>query len=856
MPLTLADLEPKWRERIQAHLRGQDADGQNVSRITTLIIELRDEAVNGRKESGIEDIWYEAERSYAGIDDANAGEYPNSRWSKPMSADGPLTQDVRRDPNEQPKSTVFLNITDRYVTAATAKVVEILIPSDDKPYAIEPTPIPELADGKDDNSPIRMDDIPGSPVATRPLRADEIQNPSPAAVAAAPAISLPGPPMTPQPGAVPAAPGGPAVAPGAAVAEPPRVPVRVRDAAEEKESLAEKRAKKAEKRVDDWLTEAKYTAHKRAAIHDCARLGVGVLKGPFLETRSARVIEGLDAEGENGDNIAFTMVQKTVPSVKWIDPWNCFPDPACGENTDDGDNFTELALLTKKGMRKLKGQPGYDWKAIDLCLDEGPGKTSHESESAERGDPKVVATNTSKKFEAWYVHCNIEKADLECLYRASGQELKLTNREKRHKTLPIIATMVNDRLIKCAINPFDTGRFPYRCVPWQRRAGHWAGKGVAEQLKAPQRIVNGAVRAMMDNAGISAGGQIVINREALEPADGKWNIVPNKIWWRTADGAEMPVQDLFATFDIPNKTVELQIILHEGQRQAEEVTSIPLVTQGQSGSTTPETYGATQLQNNNANQMLRLLAGHWDIYETVPLLDMCYEHLLLDPDVPSDEKGDFQIKARGSAILVERAITQQFLVQIGGIVKDPESELSYARWCEELLRANHVDPERLRLTEEEKQERASRQPPKMPQVQVAEIKAATDEKRLALEQQRAQQEGTQAQAQLTLDQQDVESDRIVALQKIKAESEGRVAQLEAENNKMKVDLAKMTMQLQTQRDLARQANAAKATAERKGKEGDRQNRRLRRQNGPVVPQVAPAPTEPPGLAPNGTAFQA
>ena len=43
----------------------------------------------------------------------------------------------------------------------------------------------------------------------------------------------------------------------------------------------------------------------------------------------------------------------------------------------------------------------------------------------------------------------------------------------------------------------------------------------------------------------------------------------------------------------------------EAVASAEESTSIPLITQGQTGPTTPDTFGAAQLQNNNANQLLR-----------------------------------------------------------------------------------------------------------------------------------------------------------------------------------------------------------------------------------------------------------
>jgi hypothetical protein len=57
-----------------------------------------------------------------------------------------------------------------------------------------------------------------------------------------------------------------------------------------------------------------------------------------------------------------------------------------------------------------------------------------------------------------------------------------------------------------------------------------------------QRVLNASVRAMMDNAGLSSGPQIVIDGDVIEPADGNGNsyeLTPRKVW-RKIMGAEMP----------------------------------------------------------------------------------------------------------------------------------------------------------------------------------------------------------------------------------------------------------------------------------------------------------------------------
>jgi hypothetical protein len=80
-----------------------------------------------------------------------------------------------------------------------------------------------------------------------------------------------------------------------------------------------------------------------------------------------------------------------------------------------------------------------------------------------------------------------------------------------------IVTLINDSVVRMAINPLDSGSFPYHSMPWQRRAQHWAGVGVAEQMRTPQKVTNAALRALLNNAGKSAGSQLVIQQEAIRP---------------------------------------------------------------------------------------------------------------------------------------------------------------------------------------------------------------------------------------------------------------------------------------------------------------------------------------------------
>jgi hypothetical protein len=412
-----------------------------------------------------------------------------------------------------------------------------------------------------------------------------------------------------------------------------------------------------------------------------------------------------------------------------------------------------------------------------------------------------------------------------------------------------IVTLINDSVVRAAMNPLDSGEFPYHSMPWQRRAGHWQGVGVAEQMRTPQRVTNAALRALLNNAGKSAGSQFVVDRGAIHPADDSWQITPDKIWYKTADGPA-DVRQAFMSIAIPNVTAQLLEIITLGERFAEETTSIPLIAQGQSGATTPDTFGAAQLQNNNANQLLRSIGYQFDDYITEPVVRQYYEWLLLDPDVPNEEKGEFQIDAHGSIALVERAIQDQTIGQLLASAANPIYGLSPKKAMKEYLKSKKLDPETMQYSEEEQAKMDAAPPPEAPAVTVAKITQDTQLKLGVMKQQADQQtvqhEGQIAAAAHTLEvgQSQAEQARIQGELTLKAhelEMRREIALMDYANKNQislaaaKTQLAKTAMQLQTERDLNAQNQAHEMRRHR-------------------TPQAPKPPVQAPGRAANGHAF--
>jgi hypothetical protein len=651
--------------------------------IGELLARKRDEAIADRKASGIESVWKKCEESYLGIDDANRGEEGAMQWIKPTTSDGSLITSQTK--GNDGKSTVFVRLTSRYVDAGAAKLSEILFPVDGKPFSIDPTPISDLSKKLEDKR-IVPHALTGKPLMRKPTD-EQIKD-----------------------------------------GEPNQVrPTTYADLAKDTQAEAQKAANAAEMRIYDWLVECNYDKEARKVVFDAARLGTGILKSPIPSIQKSRSISKKD------NVVKLEFVEKIVPIAKWVDVWNFFPDPSCGEDIHNGSYTFERDLLSPRSLNDLIGQEGYLESQIVKVIKEGAGKCLVNNSSS---------TDKKKQFEVWYYYGEMSREELEPAY-ASGE---LPEGQDRFY---VLATMVNDSVIKAVLNPMKSGMFPYQVMTWSRRANSWTGVGVAEQADMPQVTLNAATRSLLNNAGLSSGVQIVIDPTAITPANHQWKIEPNKIWLKTDDANQRSVSDLFAVMPFPNIGAQLMDIITYAFKLAEESTSIPLITQGQTGATTPETLGAVQLQNNNAATLLRSVGYKFDDNVTEPMINAFYEWLLLDPDVPDEEKGDFKIMAKGSSAMVERAINEITLSGMAQMVLNPAFGVDPEKWFAEWMVAKRLDPSKIQYTKEEKEKMASQeQPPPLP-IQIAQMKIEADAQKEQFKAQSSMQE-IQAKAQVDL----------------------------------------------------------------------------------------------------------
>jgi len=717
-----------------------------VQSLSTSLVEKRTEAINGRKGSGIETQWDEDTAYLAGENSMES----ISTMMKPSSPDGSFTM-AHSDSIGDTCSTAFLNITQPYAAAASARISDMLLPNDDRNWALRETPMADLA----------WPQLPGGQSVAQAM------------------------PPTPQ----------------------PQCAREVTADEERTQDEASDLARRATKVIDDWLVEGKWHPAVRRVIESAAGMGTGILKGP-----SPIYKQSTSAQKKKDGVWKLKIEQKLIPSSACVSLWNFYPDPACGNNIQNGEYVFERSRISPRQLSELCNQgENYIAEMINACIDEGPM-------DAISGNKK----SGKQQFDMWEYYGFLDRDELELI------GCNCDSIDDDVKDVPAIIVMVNSRVIKVALSPLDSGEFPYDIMVWQEMSDFWAGIGIAHQIRTCQKGVNAGVRNMMDNAGLSAGPQIIIDQSQIEPLDGEWALSPRKVWLSRPNAQGINVGEAFKIISIETRQIELLNIITFWLTRADEVTGLPQLLRGQQ-SNISETLGGMNLRQNNGTSVMRRIVHAFDDRITEPHISRYYEWLLMHG--PDDAKGDLQIDARGSSALQERDMQSQVMQQMLGASLNPSYQVDPAKLMAEFLKSMRFDPKRLTIDPQKLASMAPPAPPPDPRLQVAQMSSQDKEKAMMAA-------ANEHKLQLAFAADQAERDRQQELVMVQFEKEsGQVGMgVDRKNveDGLRTKIAIETMKLQLQKELSEKAALANAK----------------------TPDVTTPPSEPEGRANAGEAYQA
>jgi hypothetical protein len=721
----LAAASPQEVEQLREIARQEEERMlDSVGRFGELVTKMVDEAVEARRSSGIEARWLEDLRQYYGGDWSQMGAAGVVQAS--INAEEKRAQEPVGGKQRQAKSRIQVNITRPKTNSAISRLSDMLLPTDDRNWGLKPTPNPDLAEDATDTDTVMTQN------------GQDMQNPD-------------------------------------------GTPVTKAQVALNALGKARKKCEGMAREIDDQLVECNYNAEFRKGLWDLGVMGTMILRGPTPRTIKKRNWKrGLDPKLAQ-PKWKLQVDETDVPASERVSPWNFYPDPACGGDIRRSRYTVERKEFNAKTLRDLRGQTNYIDSQIGLCLQEAP--QSHKDGHQQRNQRFISGEYEYRPdaiYEVWVVHGEFEKGKLA---DAGVEGCECADDEDRLNSISGSVFLCNGRVIKAALNPLDSGEIPYDVAVYEKVEGQVFGVGVPFILRNPSRVVIAGWRMVMDNSALSGGIQVVVNKKLVEPADGSWSISGTKVW-QAKDGTE-DVQKAFQVHQVGSRIPEIMQVIDRALQFAEDESSMPAIMEG-SMKQAPEQVGVANMLQNAANTVLRRLVKEVDDNITDPHITRYYDWNMQHNE-NEEIKGDYQVDARGSSVLLVRDGQRQILMQIGQFVLHPLLGRFHKRsgydWLKSLYESNHVDSEGILVDDTEVEgilkqmaEEAKRaaESPQDPRIAAAQIKAQVDTQELEIDQQESERDRQHAQIML---------DKQLQLEYLRYSNENKVS-LEDTRNRM------------------------------------------------------------------------
>jgi len=520
------------------------------------------------------------------------------------------------------------------------------------------------------------------------------------------------------------------------------------------------RSKQMEFRIRDILERTNYNEEVQHAVHEMCLYGTGCTKGITLEYKNFPVYTTVQTPDEMVA-IESTLEQELMPTCKFVSIWNVFPSPEA-INADDADYVIQRSFLSKIQLKKLaKTAEGFIPGSLEKVLEEEIGLNHGGDDSEHPKKYNETSASRLKKFEVLEFWGRLDGDDLEPHLSIDSEDVP--------DVIPVVITVIGDKVVKIAENPFDD-TLPFHFCNWQKNPESIWGDGIYYAIRDAQAILNFSYAMMIEGKSLSAAPLTVIDPNAFEPGTDTEQIYPGK-QFRVKPGAS--VRDSFTSVQIPDVTNGLLSVIQQMEREADLDSGQTSIGYGDQSPSQTKTATGMSILNSNANRQTA------DVVRSVSSMitkniGAVYRWLMVD-STDMSIKGDYEAISTGYEQYVAKEVHNTQLInflQVIGQFPEIKQYLKNEAFTRPLLRAFNMEPDKVVKTEEEvtKEQQAASE------AQQKQMEAQAQAAQQAIAQQLQQE--TQAKAQLAQQQAQIMQ------QQTQAQTESSIAK---EQNKALLD---------------------------------------------------------------------
>ena len=498
-------------------------------------------------------------------------------------------------------SEIFMEITSQTCRGIEAWLKDVELPAGEKPWSIDPTPLPDLPDNIEDEIAQTVGMEASQAIAEQ----------------------------------------------GENAVNPKQVRERldqVRNKIElEQMEIAKAGVRKAETKIQDELLEGNYYEALSEFINDLATYPTAFMTGPVIKQRKTQAWTR-DQSGEWTPAVELTY-RREYECVSGLD---IYPSPGA-KNIQDGYLF-HRKRLRRSDLIALRGTPGYKNDAINGVLKEyGSGglkdwlwsdqeRADAESTPQEFIDPEHI-------IDALLFWGQVQRSILQ-EWGMSTKQIPAPQAEYQ-----ISAMLVGNWVIMARLNPHPLGKRNYYSASYEEMNNTIWGKAPPELIRDIQKMCNATARALANNMGIASGPQVEVHMDRMDGIRDVEDLYPWKIWKMKSDQAGRNQKAIHFYQPDSNAQVLLKVYEYFFQ-QASEISGIPRYMYGsQKVGGAGKTASGLSMLMNAASKTLKNVVFHIDLGLVKPSIREHWMHIMLyDQDI--EKTGDIAIVARASDFLI------------------------------------------------------------------------------------------------------------------------------------------------------------------------------------------------------------
>lgn len=470
--------------------------------------------------------------------------------------------------------------------------------------------------------------------------------------------------------------------------------------------MAEERMEEMADYLDDIMIEGNWRKVFDEFLDDLVTYPTAVISG--INFKARKKVKWVEINGEHVPKKEITLSRE----FERVSPFDAYPSPTTDSTHQTW--FCQHVRYTPEDLANMRKAKGYNADAIYRVLADyrmnGRKEWLFNSGEREKLEGKQGAFNTDYDL--------IDGVK----FSGSVQGQQLISWGMNPQSIPdpmdeycVSVVVIGNHTIRALINPDPAGKINYYWTSFRPVPGSFWGEALPESISDCQDACNATARSLINNMAMASGPMVAYDvgrlpKGQVVPKIKPWGMFPfDSTKAGGAGGAGV-------SFFMPDtKANELLSVYERFARYADEQSGIPQYAFGSdSGAGAAKTASGLSMLMNAASKTIKNVVRNIDIDIIEPVIRNLYNTAMLDPEVPSDIKGDAQVKARGSDSLMHKeaaAMRQQELLQITNNPVDHAifNPAKRRDMYEQLLKNLDMPAERIMPTEQEMQQQMLQQ---------------------------------------------------------------------------------------------------------------------------------------------------